>query len=422
MGISSLKRHAGGPPCGRTGSRRPDGPALFRSRGSPSAFKGRLGWPSPSRSVRKGRAIVRPVGPPPPSLPGRPLQLVETPDNPIPRRPNVMAVETEDGVTLRAVRWRPTTRRDRGTVCILQGRAEFIEKYFETVTELRRRGFAVVAFDWRGQGLSGRALAERAKGYVRNFDQYGGDLEAIRANVLEPYMPKPHFALGHSMGGAIALAEARVGRLPFARLVATSPMLALCMVKSPKVAATTALLLRLAGLGGQYVPGGGATSIAKKRFAGNRLTSDPVRYARNADIAAALGDGAIGDPTVAWLDSAFRFMRKFADPRFPLEVRTPTLVVAAGADPVCATPVIERFAARLKAGHAIVLPGSRHEILMERDEIREEFWAAFDAFIPGSPDPTFEIAEDDEGSEPGGSAVEELEGGRVDAAVAGGDH
>ena len=67
------------------------------------------------------------------------MQLVETPDNPIPRRPNVMAVETEDGVTLRAARWRPTTRRDRGTVCILQGRAELIEMYFETVTELRRR-------------------------------------------------------------------------------------------------------------------------------------------------------------------------------------------------------------------------------------------------------------------------------------------
>jgi lysophospholipase len=34
-----------------------------------------------------------------------------------------------------------------------------------------------------------------------------------------------------------------------------------------------------------------------------------------------------------------------------------------------------------------VIPGARHEILMERDVIREEFWAAFDAFIPGSPDP-----------------------------------
>jgi lysophospholipase len=27
--------------------------------------------------------------------------------------------------------------------------------------------------------------------------------------------------------------------------------------------------------------------------------------------------------------------------------------------------------------------GSRHEILQERDSIREQFWAAFDAFVPG---------------------------------------
>ena len=83
-------------------------------------------------------------------------------------------------------------------------------------------------------------------------------------------------------------------------------------------------------------------------------------------------------PSASW--------KRFADPRYPLEIRLPTLIVAAGADPVCATPATERFAARLKAGHAIVIPGARHEILMERDAIREQFWAAFDAFIPGTPD------------------------------------
>ena len=67
---------------------------------------------------------------------------------------------------------------------------------------------------------------------------------------------------------------------------------------------------------------------------------------------AALRHGAIGDPTVAWLDSAFRFMRKFNDPRFPREIRTPTLIVAAGADPVCATPVIERFGLRGFGAHS----------------------------------------------------------------------
>ncbi len=88
--------------------------------------------------------------------------------------------------------------------------------------------------------------------------------------------------------------------------------------------------------------------------------------------------------------SSYRFMKRFADARYAPKIRLPTLVIAAGADPVCATPATERFAARLKAGHAIVIPGARHEILMETDDIREQFWAAFDAFIPGTPDGTFE--------------------------------
>jgi lysophospholipase len=88
----------------------------------------------------------------------------------------------------------------------------------------------------------------------------------------------------------------------------------------------------------------------------------------------------------------------------------PTLVVAAGADPVCGTPEIERFAARLKAGHALVIPGSRHEILMERDAIREQFWAAFDAFVPGTPDPAY-----------GPSAPEEFQDLGMEPAVADGD-
>ena len=44
----------------------------------------------------------------------------------------------------------------------------------------------------------------------------------------------------------------------------------------------------------------------------------------------------------------------------------------------------ERFARGLRAGHILVLPDARHEILSERDGIREDFWAAFDAFMPGS--------------------------------------
>jgi lysophospholipase len=310
-------------------------------------------------------------------------------------------------------------------VCILQGRAEFIEKYFEVVGELLDRNFAVVAFDWRGQGLSGRQVKNPRKGHVRRFSDYRRDLDAIRDHVLIPKMPEPHFALAHSMGGAIALNAAYEGWLPFRRLVTTTPMIELCIVKALRSTAFAARVLHLLGFGKSFVPGGGETSISRLPFAGNRLTGDPRRYARNAEAATAVGHGAIGAPTVAWLSSAFRFMKRFADSRYALKIRLPTLIIAAGADPVCATPATERFAARLKAGHAIVIPGARHEILMERDAIREQFWAAFDAFIPGTPDWGAELAEPDpapaDKDEGGPLAAEELDGGRVDATVAGGD-
>jgi lysophospholipase len=335
------------------------------------------------------------------------VELLATFDNPAPDDAHVVAVATSDGLNLRAAWWSATAEPARGTVCILQGRAEFIEKYFEVVSELRRRGFAVLAFDWRGQGGSGREVRNSRKGHVRDFSRYGRDLDAVREQILEPLMPKPYFGLAHSMGAALALWASWEDRLPFERLVALTPMVALRLIQRPRLASSLALILYLFGFGKSFVPGGGETSIATKPFSGNRLTSDPRRYARNAAAATAVGAGAVGDPTVAWVCGAFRFMRKLADPRLPRGIHTPTLVIAAGADPVCTTPAIELFAARLKAGHAIVIPGARHEILMERDRIREDFWAAFDAFVPGTPAPDYAR-----------SPVEKLQGKRVEASVA----
>ena len=81
------------------------------------------------------------------------MRLVSIPANPVPDDAVVGAVTTRDGVTLRFARFAPPPGR-KGTVVVLQGRAEYIEKYFETVRDLRARGFAVATFDWRGQGLS----------------------------------------------------------------------------------------------------------------------------------------------------------------------------------------------------------------------------------------------------------------------------
>ncbi|KAB1074691.1 alpha/beta fold hydrolase [Methylobacterium planeticum] len=313
------------------------------------------------------------------------LTLRSTPDNPVPPGGILMPVRTADGCDLRAAHWRPTTRTIKGTVCLVQGRAEFIEKYYETIADLRKRGFCVVAFDWRGQGESARQVEDPHKGHVARFDDYRLDLKAIEEAILLPLLPRPHLCLAHSMGGCVAFTGALEGWLPFERLVTVAPMLSIRMVRWPAAVSALSRVLHRLGLGGRYVPFGSPVSIATKPYPGNRLSRDPARYARNAAAAAAVGAGAVGDPTVAWLAGAFRAMARLRDPRVPPRIDLPILIVGAGNDPVCGTPATERFAARLKAGHILVIPDARHEILSERDAIREDFWAAFDAFMPGSP-------------------------------------
>ena len=312
------------------------------------------------------------------------MQLVDTASNTIPDGGQVMRVTARDGAPLRAVYWPARREEPLGTVCILQGRAEFIEKYCETAEDLLARGFAVVAFDWRGQGRSYRALRQPRKGHIGSFRHFHRDMQAIHERVLERLCPRPFFALAHSMGGAIALDMARRGLAPFERMVLCAPMLGLARLGSPRRASAMARVIAGLGFGRLWIPGGGATSQSTRPFDGNLLTSDPKRYARNADLASALGDGAIGEPTIGWVAAAFRVMAQLQEPRTALDNRIPTLIVAAGSDAIVDTRATERFAQGLKGGGVIVIPGARHEILMERDGIREQFFAAFDAFIPGT--------------------------------------
>ena len=231
------------------------------------------------------------------------MKLVSIPANPVPDNVVTGAIKTPDGVSLRFARWAPPPGR-KGTVVVLQGRAEFIEKYFETVRDLRARGFAVATFDWRGQGLSDRALSDRHKGHVRNFAQYETDLDAIMEQVVMPDCPPPIFCIGHSMGGAVAIRACHAGSRWFDRVVLSAPMIALAGPALLGMAAPFARFMRLLGRGGAYVPSGGAVMAGSEDFLGNVLTSDPVRFARNAAVLEEEPELGLGSPTIAWADAA----------------------------------------------------------------------------------------------------------------------
>jgi len=310
------------------------------------------------------------------------MQLVSTAANPVPEGAVTGMLKTPDGVALRFARWLPPAGR-KGTLCIFHGRGEFIEKYFEVVRDARERGFAVATLDWRGQGLSQRLLDDPRKGHVGDYSEYDVDLDTFVKEVVLPDCPPPLFALGHSMGGAILIRSVHRGRRWFDRMVLSAPMLGLVGPINTRSARLSARALHILGFGQSYVPTGGATAI--QPFVGNLLTSDPVRYERNAAIIEAEPSLAIGSPTIGWADAAYRAMSTFGELNYAERLRQPMLIVAAGRDQLVSTPVISQFAVRLRVGSNLVIAGARHEILMEADRFRSQFWAAFDAFVPGTP-------------------------------------
>ena len=312
------------------------------------------------------------------------MELVALAKNPIPSGATGGMCKTPDGVELRFARWDATRGPRRGTVCLFQGRGEFIEKYFEVVADLRRRGFAVATMDWRGQGGSTRLLSNPHKGHVRSFAEFDRDLAHFMKEVVLPDCPAPYIAMAHSMGGHILLRNASLPGSWFSRMVLSAPMIAIAeSLLGASYAASRAYAEVLAGIGfgSAYVRKGNDIPIELEPFEDNPLTTDRDRYNRNRLVLEAAPALGLGSPTIGWLRAALRSVARLTVPDYPLRVEVPLLLFAAGMDSIVSTTAIEEFALRLKVGTHVLIPQSRHEILQEADEVRQRFWAAFDAYL-----------------------------------------
>lgn len=301
--------------------------------------------------------------------------LIETAANPAPPGARVAIVATDDGAALRTAFWPTTGRQRKGTVLVLNGRTEFIEKYFETIGNLIERGFSVVAFDWRGHGGSHRYVETAC--HIESFADYDRDLDAVMRQLVLPDGPAPLFALGHSMGALICLRALSEGRARFQRVVLTAPLVGLSRMSTPPLWALRIVI-------GMRLLFGRDTREAANRALKSRdeVTPEP-RHIRIADLLSEAPYLKTGRPTVRWVHSALSAIRDAERSDFAAKVRSPALLVTAGRDRIVSNDAIERLAGDLRSAAQIIIPGARHEILLEPDPVREEFWAAFDAFVPG---------------------------------------
>lgn len=312
-------------------------------------------------------------------------KLIALAKNPVPSGAVVGTFKGYDGAPLRFARWEPTRGPRRGTICLFGGRTEFIEKYFEVIADLRRRGFGVVTMDWRGQGGSHRLLPNPRKGHLNDFAEHERDLLRFVKDIVLPDCLPPFVALAHSMGGHVLMRNAISNGAWFDRLVVIAPMLAFHAerVKYPSWFArgvTTAAAL--GGLSTLYIPGGIDEPLEfVAPFEGNPLTSNQERWSRSRAVMEAAPELALGSPTYGWTHAAYRSMRALMQPEVPGQVQVPMLIFSAGYDRVISNRATEEFANQLKVGTHILIPAARHEILQENDDVRGRFWAAFDTYL-----------------------------------------
>jgi lysophospholipase len=271
----------------------------------------------------------------------------------------------------------PANRQDaRGSVIFSPGRTEFIEKYFEFAEDLIARGFAVLILDPRGQGLSERILDDPIKSHIDNFEHYSDDL-ALAVNVFKEDLPKPHIVIGHSMGGLVALQTILTGRLNPAACVLSAPMLAVHDLATP-IMPHVLKLLSWFGMSKSNLPFQNQRSGLPVSFKINKLTSDPNRYQLWATYFENHKKLRVGPPTYGWICAAMKAM-KFVNEN-ARHLKIPTLMVAAGADPIVIPASVEEFANKAGADY-LNIPGALHEIILERDVYRDQFWEGFDAFL-----------------------------------------
>ncbi|WP_084397684.1 alpha/beta fold hydrolase [Henriciella aquimarina] len=303
-------------------------------------------------------------------------QFVQVPGNPPPDGARIIWFEGIAGRRLRACMAPSPRETPRGTVIVCPGRTEFIEKYFEVARELQDRGFAVVILDWPGQGLSERLLEDRAKGHIDRFETFMGALRN-GLDAFDDRLPRPYVCLAHSMGGAIALAALTQKLVKVEAAAFSSPMWGL-----PVNLAARYLIwaMRAMGRSNDYVRQPGPP----EKFEDNIVTHDRKRWQLQRDLIDAAPELELGPFTWGWLGASLDILNQTTKPALLRGVDIPVFVASAEEEQLVDNKAHTRVARHLPHCRHVTVEGARHEILMETDDKRAEFWTGFDALIEGA--------------------------------------
>lgn len=284
--------------------------------------------------------------------------------------PGVTCVWAQAGAArIRLAAWRTG---DKGTILLLPGRTECVEKYGRAAGDLAARGFSVITIDWRGQGLADRALPDRATGHVGTFAEYQQDLDAMLAEAARLDLPQPFYMLAHSMGGCIGL-RALMRGVPVKAAVFSAPMWGIAMAAWLRpVASVVSALAGPFGFSHRYAPSTSAAAyLLQAPFAGNVLTTNREMWDYMRRQIQEVPDLALGGPSIHWLRAALQECAALAMMPAP---GVPAICALGTVEKVVDVPPVHLRMAGWASGQLDLYPGAEHEIMMEGPAVRTRFF------------------------------------------------
>jgi lysophospholipase len=285
-----------------------------------------------------------------------------------------------DGWPLRVFDW-PQPGKARGSILFQTGRGDMIEKWFETLAHWHAQGWAITGFDWRGQGGSGRLLADPTTGHIEDFRTWTADLADYWSS-WKTRIPGPHVAIGHSMGGHLVLRSLMEGGIDPDAILLSAPMLGFETKALPVslVAAAVRLVAAIAPERKAW-PSNERPSkpnVRRRSF----LTHDNERYEDELWWREENPALLLGPPSLRWLAAAYQSTLWIAAGKRLEDIRIPMLLIGTDGDQLVSPRAVRDFAARI-SGARLKMFGAdvAHEILREVDSVRAQALAEIDTFL-----------------------------------------
>jgi len=302
----------------------------------------------------------------------------------IPPQASESVWRAHDGFAIRRIDWSGAQQDEstpRGSLLFLPGRADFYEKYLETLDGWHRKGWRVTALDWRWQAGSGRYHRDSRLGGTQGFSAWVRDLGNVWASWTAA-TPGPHVLVGHSMGGHLVLRAAAERRVRPDALVLSAPMLGFVTPVPARLQPAFARLMCRIGDSDRAAWKDGERPGQNQARRAMALTHDGDRYADELWWRTQRRELNMGPASWDWVRKASESIVRLGEAGFIESLDIPVLTLAARKDLLVSWPAIARIAARLPRGQLAEFGrGAAHELLREADPVRDHVLAQIDCFL-----------------------------------------